>query len=1099
MATADSPQSEHSSSPFFEKLKQSVQKFSNLLFTSPEEASNSRPMRHSIQSCYNDIALHLEQVHIDEVSGSTRVVISVESDEDEEDYREKQNTTHHNQDGGARHQETSNPKSSTNPNVYRSRNYKNIILEPQKEEINSPPPNDIYRNLIQGSYSSPVHYLNIHFKLLREDFISPLREGIQQIRRDYTEYGTLHKNTDVTLYPNCKFISMAAKKKVVGYEFCFDVEHKMKVNQWMATRSLFNGTLLAFSSDNFKTFFFGFVVFTEFHDMLYRRVIIVELCNGRHLQYKEFGESYAMIEPSSFFAPYFHVMKTLQGYSNNNFPFEKYFVQTKKEISPPVYFSKCPQIEKSYDFTKEAQEDMGLNPTQFEAYKTAFTRELAIIQGPPGTGKTYVGLRIVETFLKNANLVKYMDGPILIICYTNHALDQFVEGVLKYTQNVIRLGYSKNNDKVKPYNYLEVIETFYAIKQASNAVKKGEKNKSVLRHDFDKIFSPDRWGKYTLLVRSFRTDAYEKRRYDAQLLKAYFYMYVDSPFNILKNMPKKKVFKACRGCEFHMEQISMKISLLNSLDGIVNVKHLEDFMDDVSLFVLKSPGCLVMWLTNNNYQLRLNQIREEKIVNNQISSASDSEGEVFDDWSSDDSMDRTEDVFFILDLGMIQNEIEDAQDLLQMLRTNQSRNEFVADSSEEETENKIEQLQSLCQLVRGTLFSLSNAQINMTDIESSIISQIKTTQDLFSMNLGDRWKLYWYWMEHFRRNLYTQMREISIKYKNVVRELEESIRNPELIEIMKTKDVVAMTTTKAAKIHSVLDQVKPKIVVIEEAAEVLEAHILASLSKHCEHVVLIGDHKQLRPRTSVHELSRDYNFDVSLFERMINNNLHHVTLEMQHRMRPEICELLTPSIYKKLVNHPSVAKLPHIKGMPKNVLFFDHKVVEGKHLHETSTWNSFEVNILLNLSDYLLEQGYTKRDITIIAAYRGQVELFEETVSSRFPHLINMRITTIDAYQGEENKIILLSLVRSNAHNNIGFLKTANRVCVALSRAQQGLFIMGNIKCLTHDSELWQHIKRVLVARRAINDNFRLQCEKHRTVTIIRTDDDFDACCCLRR
>ncbi|KAL1459409.1 hypothetical protein WDU94_011393 [Cyamophila willieti] len=917
MATAESPQAEHS--PFFEKLKQSVQKFSELLFTSPE-ADRSRPSQ-SIQSQIldNDIALHLEQVHIDEVSGSARLVLSVESD-DEDDYREKQDATQIADEKQEVH--------SSNPNVYRSRNYKNIILEPQKEEINSPPPNDIYRNVIRGSYSSPVHYLNINFKLLREDFISPLREGIQQIRRDFSEYGELRANTDVTLYPNCRFISMAAKKKIVGYEFCFDVEHKMKVNQWMTTRSLFNGTLLAFSCDNFKTFFFGFVVYTEFHDMLYRRVIIVELCNGRHLEYKEFSKSYAMIEPSSFFAPYFHVMKTLQSYSNNNFPFEKYIIQTQKEVSPPVYFAKCPQIEKSYDFTKEVQEEMGLNPTQFEAYKTALTRDLAIIQGPPGTGKTYVGLRIVETFLKNEKLSKYMDGPILIICYTNHALDQFVEGVLKYTQNVIRLGYARNNDTVKPYNYLEVIETFYAIKDATKAVKKGGKNKkkSVVRQDFDEIFSPDKWGKYTLNVRSFKTDTYEKRIYSAQLLKAYFYMYVDSPFNHLQNVPKKRLFKVCHTCEGHMEQINMKISLLNTLNGIVNVKYLEDFMDDVSLFVLKSPGSLVMWLTNNNYELRLNQMKEEKIVHNQVSSASESESEFFDDCSSDDSMDISEDVFFILDLGMIQNEIEDAQDLLQILRTDGSTNKFVVESSEVEIENKIEQLQSLCQLVRGTLFSLSKAQINMKDIESSIVNQIKTRQDLLSMNLANRWKLYWYWMEHFRRSLYNQMKEKSIKYKSVVRQLEESVRNPELIDIMRTKDVVAMTTTKAAKIHSVLDELKPKIVVIEEAAEVLEAHILASLSKHCEHVVLIGDHKQLRPRTSVHELSRDFNFDVSLFERMINNNLHHVTLEIQHRMRPEICELLTPSIYKKLVNHPSVTKLPRmIKGMPKNVLFFDHK------------------------------------------------------------------------------------------------------------------------------------------------------------------------------
>lgn len=49
-----------------------------------------------------------------------------------------------------------------------------------------------------------------------------------------------------------------------------------------------------------------------------------------------------------------------------------------------------------------------------------------------------------------------------------------------------------------------------------------------------------------------------------------------------------------------------------------------------------------------------------------------------------------------------------------------------------------------------------------------------------------------------------------------------------------------------------------------------------------------------------------------------------------------------------------------------------------------------------------------------------------------------MRITVVDDFQGEESKIILLSLVRSNEDSKIGFLATENRICVALSRAKHG-------------------------------------------------------------
>ena len=54
-------------------------------------------------------------------------------------------------------------------------------------------------------------------------------------------------------------------------------------------------------------------------------------------------------------------------------------------------------------------------------------------------------------------------------------------------------------------------------------------------------------------------------------------------------------------------------------------------------------------------------------------------------------------------------------------------------------------------------------------------------------------------------------------------------------------------------------------------SQVLEAHIITTLSRGCEHLILIGDHKQLRPSPTVYKLAKDFNLDVSLFERMIAN------------------------------------------------------------------------------------------------------------------------------------------------------------------------------------------------------------------------------------
>lgn len=65
-----------------------------------------------------------------------------------------------------------------------------------------------------------------------------------------------------------------------------------------------------------------------------------------------------------------------------------------------------------------------MNDSQYEAVQSALCRELCLVQGPPGTGKSFVARKIVEMILHN----ELVSSPVLVVCYTNHALDQFLEG-----------------------------------------------------------------------------------------------------------------------------------------------------------------------------------------------------------------------------------------------------------------------------------------------------------------------------------------------------------------------------------------------------------------------------------------------------------------------------------------------------------------------------------------------------------------------------------------------------------------------------------------------------------------------------------------------
>lgn len=93
--------------------------------------------------------------------------------------------------------------------------------------------------------------------------------------------------------------------------------------------------------------------------------------------------------------------------------------------------------------------------------------------------------------------------------------------------------------------------------------------------------------------------------------------------------------------------------------------------------------------------------------------------------------------------------------------------------------------------------------------------------------------------------------------------------------------------------------------------------------------------------------------------------------------------------------------------------------------------------------------------------------------------LKQVRVTTVDNYQGEENKIILLSLVRNNGEGKVGFLKEENRVCVALSRAREGLYIMGNMSDLLVKNDIWPKINDVLKNSNAIGEFLKIRCQIH--------------------
>nr|KAG5707450.1 hypothetical protein BaRGS_011954 [Batillaria attramentaria] len=387
----------------------------------------------------------------------------------------------------------------------------------------------------------------------------------------------------------------------------------------------------------------------------------------------------------------------------------------------------------------------------------------------------------------------------------------------------------------------------------------------------------------------------------------------------------------------------------------------------------------------------------------------------------------------------------------------------------------------------GQLKHLLQKLTPMDEVEARKVTDVWDAK----LTLEDRVRLYLFWMKRYRPRLAHTLQDKAVEFRSCSMIYHELKAFGDL-EILRQAKVIGMTTTGAARYQKVLARIGCPIIIVEEAAEVLEAHVVTTLHESCQHLILIGDHQQLRPSPTVYELCRHYQLDLSLFERLVNNKLPHSTLAVQHRMRPEVARLVR-HIYPHLEDHVTTLDRPHIRGMKEDVFLFHHEALETTHDETISKSNVHEAALCVGLCRYLLQQGYPPQSITILAAYIGQVlEIKKLTQRSSLDGLKDVLVTAVDNYQGEENDVIILSLVRSNEEGSVGFLGTDNRVCVALSRARNGLYAFGNFRILGEKSELWRSVVKTATEHGQMGEGLTLRCENHPdTELLVTTADDF--------
>ncbi|KAH8103940.1 P-loop containing nucleoside triphosphate hydrolase protein [Cristinia sonorae] len=406
---------------------------------------------------------------------------------------------------------------------------------------------------------------------------------------------------------------------------------------------------------------------------------------------------------------------------------------------------------------------------------------------------------------------------------------------------------------------------------------------------------------------------------------------------------------------------------------------------------------------------------------------------------------------------------------------------------------------------------------------------------VWKMPLKERKAKWKQWEEEIRQEDIKQFAELAQDYNKVQDELARAF-NSNMLPLLRRKRVVGCTTTAAAKYCEDIQAFNPDVLLVEEAGEILESHILTSMGPETSQLILIGDHKQLRPKVNNYALTVEkgegYDLNRSMFERLILKDYPHETLSKQHRMRPEISSLIRELTYPELVDADSTLTHPDVFGLQDNIILIHHEKPEGDDANivdrrdptaTASKHNHFEVEMILKIVKYLGQQGYGTDDLVVLTPYLGQLHKLRHALKKDNDPVLNdldsydllraglinqadakltkkpIRLATIDNYQGEECDIVVVSLTRSNPQCEIGFMVSPERLNVMLSRARNGLIMIGNMDTFRgsrRGKELWTRLFNKLSSGKHIYEGLPAVCVRHPDKTpLLRSPEDFDLHC----
>lgn len=292
----------------------------------------------------------------------------------------------------------------------------------------------------------------------------------------------------------------------------------------------------------------------------------------------------------------------------------------------------------------------------------------------------------------------------------------------------------------------------------------------------------------------------------------------------------------------------------------------------------------------------------------------------------------------------------------------------------------------------------------------------------------------------YQRNFGREERE---QRKAILKEAKSLKQQAEAHRVHIQSEVVmhgaVITCTPVVTEHKELREAHFDTLIFDEAGQALEPMTWIPLKK-ANKVIFSGDHLQLPPTVKSEEAQKQ-GLGISLMEKTSKVEGISTMLRVQYRMHEKIMQYPSEYFYSGKLQAFEKNRYHQLDDVVLQFVDTAGTGFEEELVHSPfGLRNEGEANVVKKIVKDLIHQYQEKISIGVISPYKQQVMLLKE----EFLKNKNVQVQTVDSFQGQEKDVIVISLVRSNEKQDIGFLRDLRRMNVAITRARKKLIVIGD-------------------------------------------------------